>query len=112
MQDTQRLKAPLLCCICHDQNTSLRYEVVYRQADRSITILDVSASKEELEALTGDSVDSETEYYNFPPKHPRHGHLRWTETYPDYPVHIQTFTLSRINNLLSARAARGNDNPN
>ena len=50
MQDTHRLKAPLLCCICHDQNTSLRYEVVYRQADRSITILDVSASKEELEA--------------------------------------------------------------
>ena len=112
MQETHRLKAPLLCCICHDHNSSLRYEVVYRQADKSITILDISASKEELQALTGDSVDSETEYYNFPAKHPRHGHLRWTSTYPDYPVHIPTFTLSRINNLLASRAAQGNDNLN
>ena len=64
------------------------------------------------------------EYYNFPPKHPRHGHLKWpvwtptpspvpngslaqpsfVATYPDYPIHIPTVTLKRI----SASAKKGN----
>ena len=138
------ISAPLLCCICQDKNTTFRYEVVYKQANKSITILDITdVNKEELELLTQeDSSNSETkvnsieadsseaEYYNFPPKHPRHGHLKWPVwrpasvthqvtsssedtsqiscSYPDYPIHIQTFTLQRINNLLANRARRGN----
>ena len=134
----------LLCCVCQDQNTTFRYEVVYKQADRSITILDLTpANREELRGLTEDSDtrpesledSSETaEYYNFPPKHPRHGHLKWpvwrpaqsssktpeestvtssslvssSASYPDHPIHIPTFTLQRINNLLSSKARRGN----
>ncbi len=45
-------------------------------------------------------------YYNFPPRHPRHGHLKWAlttpvgplsvPTYPDYPVHIKTNTLRKV----------------
>ena len=117
------METQLLCCICDDKGgTNTRYEVVYKQANRSITILDISANKEELELLTGQakrgpggdwSVDSEVaEYYNFPAKHPRHGHLKWpvahpvspVTTYPDYPVHLPTVTLSRI------KAHQGNVN--
>lgn len=106
------METQLLCCVCDDKTTNSRYEVLYKQTNRSITILDISANKEELELLTGQSkrapgdwsVDSETEYYNFPAKHPRHGHLKWpvahpvspVNTYPDYPVHLPTVTLSRI----------------
>ena len=132
-QSNDNISAPLLCCICQDQNTTFRYEVVYKQANKSITILDITdANKEELELLTEDSTPDRTdsgaknsvddssetaEYYNFPPKHPRHGHLKWplvpvTSTsegsYPDYPIHIPTFTLQRINNLLANKARRGN----
>ena len=143
--------APLLCCICQDQNTTFRYEVVYKQANKSITILDLSeADREELELLTHEDSSnsearvnsledsSEAEYYNFPPKHPRHGHLKWpvwkpsvtsasvsaasgtsssvtdsqlSSSYPDYPIHIPTFTLQRINNLLASRSKKGNKNP-
>ena len=123
--------APLLCCICQDHNTTFRYEVVYKQANKSITILDLTdVNKEELECLTHEdssnsaasefkvnSIDSEAEYYNYPPKHPRHGHLKWpvwkpsvtsdTSSYPDYPIHIPTFTLQRINNLLANKSRRG-----
>ena len=117
------MESPLLCCLCDDPGSpSSRYEVVRQQANRSITILDISANKEELELLTGQtkpgpgdwSVDSETEYYNFPAKHPRHGHLKWPVahpvspvnlgTYPDYPVHLPTVTLSRI------KPRQGNNN--
>ena len=122
--------APLLCCICHEKNTTFRYEVVYKQDNKSITILDVKGTNpEELECLTHpqgrnpDSFDSENEYYNFPARHPRHGHLRWpvwtptnsvtnesqlSITYPDYPIHIPTLTLRRITNLLASRQRRGN----
>ena len=131
--DHSSVSAPLLCCICQDQNTTFRYELVYKQANKSVTILDITdaANKEELELLTGDSpgaavtsVTSENsdsaEYYNFPLKHPRHGHLKWPlltpvthnqsseASYPDYPIHIPTFTLQRINNLLASKARRGN----
>merc|ERR1719357_1753918 len=121
--------APLLCCICHEKNTTFRYEVVYKQDNKSITILDVKGTNpEELECLTHpqgrnpDSFDSENEYYNFPARHPRHGHLRWpvwtptnsvtnesqlSITYPDYPIHIPTLTLHRITNLLASRQRRG-----
>ena len=95
---------------------------------------------EELRPLTEDSSEQETaeaEYYNFPLKHPRHGHLnlKWpvsavwrpnkggredsgeastsvtsvtSADYPDYPVHIPTFTLQRITSLLASRGGRGN----
>ena len=68
------------------------------------------------EAVRRDNNDNDEEeeelcYYNFPPRHPRHGHLKWalppppnspvaasalTPTYPDYPVHIRTTTLRRV----------------
>ena len=94
---------------------------------------------EELRPLTEDSSEqeAEAEYYNFPLKHPRHGHLnlKWpvsavwrsnkggredsgeastsvtsvtSADYPDYPVHIPTFTLQRITSLLASRGSRGN----
>ena len=138
--EAKLVTAPLLCCICQDQNTTLRYEVTYSQhQDRSLTILDVTRA-EELRPLTEDSSEQETaeaEYYNFPLKHPRHGHLnlKWpvsavwrpnkggredsgeastsvtsvtSADYPDYPVHIPTFTLQRITSLLASRGSRGN----
>ena len=93
---------------------------------------------EELRPLTEDSSEQEAEYYNFPLKHPRHGHLnlKWpvsavwrsnkggredsgeastsvtsvtSADYPDYPVHIPTFTLQRITSLLASRGSRGNN---
>ena len=47
------ISAPLLCCICQDKNTTFRYEVVYKQANKSITILDITdVNKEELGKIT------------------------------------------------------------
>lgn len=112
--------APLLCCICSEKNTTFRYEVVYSQQNKSITLLDASHD-EERECLTGPqgevsqsiSDNSENQYYNFPPRHPRHGHLSWpvslantsalSITYPDHPIHIPTLTLKRIYSQLAAR---------
>ena len=58
--EAKLVTAPLLCCICQDQNTTLRYEVTYSQhQDRSLTILDVTRA-EELRPLTEDSSEQET----------------------------------------------------
>ena len=121
---------PLLCCICSEQNTTFRYEVVYSQNNRSITLLD--ASEEERQCLTqevqevqevqeGQEVQEvEHQYYNYPPRHPRHGHLSWpvwtpttsvantsqlSITYPDHPIHIPTLTLQRIYSKLASQGA-------
>ena len=70
--------------------------------------------------------DDSHEYYNFPPRHPRHGHLKWPiwkplvtseeslvhesiciTTYPDYPVHLPTFTLKRVASVIKSSAQKG-----
>jgi hypothetical protein len=126
----------LLCCVCHEQNTTYRYEVVYKTNDKTLSFNTTNLYAENkndnsLLQITDDSgihsnstnvVDDndDHQYYNFPPRHPRHGHLKWTpvytpiltlasketkgllqinncsiKTYPDYPVHLQTTTLRR-----------------
>ena len=77
--------------------------------------------------LTTSLEDSqENDYYNFPPRHPRHGHLKWPiwkpivtseesfvhesiciTSYPDYPVHLSTFTLKRVASVIKTRAQKG-----
>ncbi|TRY70420.1 hypothetical protein TCAL_16405 [Tigriopus californicus] len=139
----------LFCCVCREENTTYRYEVVYRSTttttNNGVTIqqenfisqgsltrrnaLGLSGtsnntvtrtlSPRSLDSVSDSSSGDDHEYYNFPPRHPRHGHLKWpvlphgspgdgtdqcvtlTEerlhlTYPDYPVHIPTTTLRRI----------------
>ena len=161
----------LLCCVCHEHNTTFRYEVVYKNAGTSISTLTLHpptgliainnnfieprqqqliprCQSVRITELTDDgheieedivkdtslvlssplcqtvspvgtvslfSDDQSHEYYNFPPRHPRHGHLKWpvwtpnpsptpngsvstqlVATYPDYPIHIPTVTLKRI----------------
>ena len=117
----------LLCCVCNEQNTTYRYEVVFKANDKRLSVnntdLNISYQNESsLLKITDDSgiqsVEDDHEYYNFPPRHPRHGHLKWSpvywsilpltynkrevlksngnvKTYPDYPVHIPTTTLRR-----------------
>ena len=122
--ETESPTAPLLCCICSEKNTTFRYEVVYSSHNKSITLLE--PDHEELQCLTqlgGGASDSDTcsenQYYNFPPRHPRHGHLSWpvwtpssgqenpantsqlSITYPDHPIHIPTLTLRRIYSQLA-----------
>ena len=125
----------LLCCVCQEQNTTYRYEVVYKTNDKTLSFNTTNLygtnennnNENSLLQITDDSgihststnvIDDDHEYYNFPPRHPRHGHLKWTpvytpllsiaskeskgllkinncsiKTYPDYPVHLQTTTL-------------------
>ena len=128
----------LLCCVCQEQNTTYRYEVVYNSKidDKTLSFNATRLSRDEdtsfLPVLSDDSGihsssnhnndedEDDHEYYNFPPRHPRHGHLKWKpvympifafasketkefvkttnssiKTYPDYPVHLQTTTLRR-----------------
>ena len=101
----------LLCCVCSETNTTFRYEVIYNNN------LDLNTSVQQQVTLTTsiDTTSEENDYYNFPPRHPRHGHLKWPilrplvttvpeqsfesiciTTYPDYPVHLPTFTLKRV----------------
>jgi hypothetical protein len=94
-------KRLLLCCLCADNNTVYSCEVVYRRRS------DYDTWRKALAAEAVNDADRDHEYYNFPPRHPRHGHLKWpvyqTEdkdaalclSYPDYPVHIRTTTLKR-----------------
>ena len=118
-----------LCCVCHEQNTTYRYEVVYKSNEKTLSFNTTTLYPNEnsLLQVTDDSGihsssnndDDDHQYYNFPPRHPRHGHLKWKpvytpiltltsketkrglnnnysiETYPDYPVHLQTTTLRR-----------------
>ena len=121
---------PLLCCICSEKNTTFRYEVVYSQQNKSITLLESPRKDdEERQCLTHNGQNnsleesssvSENQYYNFPPRHPRHGHLSWpvwtptssniqantsqlSITYPDHPIHIPTLTLRRLYTQLASQ---------
>ena len=127
-----------LCCVCQEQNTTYRYEVVYKSKfeDKTLSflsqnnlseiedssLLPVLSDDSGIHSSSNDNNEDEDdhEYYNFPPRHPRHGHLRWKpvympifaiasketkeivrttnnniKTYPDYPVHLQTTTLRK-----------------
>ena len=156
-------KDGLLCCVCHEHNTTFKYEVVYKTASSlstltlrpqatPIAIQHVNNNQKQIAQITKltnedtntpyscikhtsdifssyncqtiSSVervslffnDHSHDYYNFPPRHPRHGHLKWpvwtpipspipnvslaqsvcVDTYPDYPIHIPTVTLKRL----------------
>ena len=104
--------ALLLCCVCEDKNSTYRYEVVYRspaaaaaaaadsnssKAGAGLTLLPVYATVKKRNKKVNvdddegeDNVDSEDHaYYNFPPRHPRHGHLRWPVLRPDSAAAIR-----------------------
>ena len=87
-------KGFFLCCVCQEQNTTYRYEVLYKENNNNVSILNQSLTCSPTKV-------GENDYYNFPLRHPRHGHLKWdlaalnAKLYPDYPVHIPTFTLKR-----------------
>ena len=99
----RRQEALLLCCVCEDKNSTYRYEVVYRspaaaaadgggKAGTGLTLLPVYATinKKNKRANVDDDDDSEDHaYYNFPPRHPRHGHLRWPVLRPDSSAAIR-----------------------
>ena len=164
-----------LCCVCQEQNTTYRYEVVYRAGDHikstginvlpspvtvkqnhqadfeveqishiyyncpapdlsQVTSLRQLTQSAPPEVATGSPVwsnlssdlndcrswESENAYYNFPPRYPLSGHLCWPQwssttktttgrpnsvtpsdrysclSYPNYPIHIPTVTLSRL----------------
>ena len=85
-------EALLLCCVCEDKNSTYRYEVLYRSPDNSskgLTLLPVYATvakKNKRANVDNDDEEDDSEdhaYYNFPPRHPRHGHLRWPVLRPD-----------------------------
>ena len=112
-------KSGLLCCVCHEHNTTFRYEVIYKNSENLV--------QQQVTLTTTLESDDSHEYYNFPPRHPRHGHLKWpiwrpltshnTEslvhesicitTYPDYPVHLPTFTLKRVASVIKNSAKKG-----
>jgi hypothetical protein len=156
----------LLCCVCHEHNTTFRYEVVYKAGDSISTLTfqppnglvalppghPARCPSARITELTDDgqeiqdvpkiahnppvsavspagtvslfSDDQSHEYYNFPPRHPRHGHLKWPvwtpnpsptpngslsqpsfiATYPDYPIHIPTVTLKRISSARKGKS--------
>ena len=212
----------LLCCVCHEHNTTFRYEVVYKDSLKEVaaaaaaaaalgqpnsktttavannsgpeehahhknnknstnlilhstspsTLTDLVRQQVTLTTSvdTDDTDDSNHEYYNFPPRHPRHGHLKWSvwrpalvttsssstsaasvptnifpfppsagrtttpatgvinskeaveynnncqrsvvhesiciTTYPDYPVHLSTFTLKRVASVIKQNKGR------
>ncbi|CAB4058296.1 unnamed protein product [Lepeophtheirus salmonis] len=67
----------------------------------------------------GCNIDNDDhQYYNYPLRHPRHGHLKWplfdfstttlpplsSASYPDYPIHIPTTTLKRIKKVTTKGA--------
>ena len=103
----RRQEALLLCCVCEDKNSTYRYEVVYRspaaaaaaadgggKAGTGLTLLPVYATinKKNKRANVDDDDDDDSEdhaYYNFPPRHPRHGHLRWPVLRPDSSAAIR-----------------------
>ena len=125
-----------LCCVCHEQNTTYRYEVVYKANDKTLSFNTTNLYPNETSLLqigsddsgihSSSNTDEDHEYYNFPPRHPRHGHLKWkpvytpiltfasketkellsndssVKTYPDYPVHLQTTTLRRAAAVLKS----------
>ena len=143
----------LLCCVCHEHNTTFRYEVVYKSTSAAsndkkrpqdvvsksppTSITDLVHQQVTLTTSVEDTESSDDhEYYNFPPRHPRHGHLKWPlivqqtaslkseaalnfnhsaalgyeslciSTYPDYPVHLSTFTLKRVASAIKQKGRR------
>lgn len=123
--DTLPKSHSLLCCVCHEHNTTFRYEVIYKSklCSNSETANAKNSDLVEKQVTLTTSIDdsSENEYYNFPPRHPRHGHLKWPvfrpseilqesiciTTYPDYPVHLPTFTLKRVASVIRAHQHKG-----
>ena len=130
----------MLCCVCHEHNTTFRYEVVYKSTSGGLqpqkqspsTVTDLVQQQVTLTTSVEDTEDDSSthEYYNFPPRHPRHGHLKWSvwrplvtsttspfeseaesvvhesiciTTYPDYPVHLPTFTLKRVASVIKQK---------
>lgn len=126
----------LLCCVCHEHNTTFRYEVIYKSGpnlnggknaialenDKNSNVI----SQQVTLTTSVEDTDDDHEYYNFPPRHPRHGHLKWPiwrplvtseeslvhesiciTTYPDYPVHLPTFTLKRVASVIKSSAQKG-----
>ena len=88
-----------------------------------------SVVQQQVTLTTSLDEDDSHEYYNFPPRHPRHGHLKWPiwrplvtseeslvhesiciTTYPDYPVHLPTFTLKRVASVIKNSAQKGKQN--
>ena len=143
----------LLCCVCHEHNTTFRYEVVYKSTSAAsndkkrpqdvvsksppTSITDLVHQQVTLTTSVEDTESSDDhEYYNFPPRHPRHGHLKWPlivqqtaslkseaalnfnhsaalgyeslciSTYPDYPVHLSTFTLKRVASAIKQKGRK------
>ena len=106
----RRQEALLLCCVCEDKNSTYRYEVVYRSpakadggGDKGLTLLPVYATvakknkKANVDDDNGEDVDSEDHaYYNFPPRHPRHGHLQWPVLRPDSAAAIRDGACLRV----------------
>ena len=108
----RRQEALLLCCVCEDKNSTYRYEVVYRSpakadggGDKGLTLLPVYATvaKKNKKANVNDDnreddgADSEDHaYYNFPPRHPRHGHLQWPVLRPDSAAAIRDGACLRV----------------
>ena len=87
-----------------------------------------SVVQQQVTLTTSLDEDDSHEYYNFPPRHPRHGHLKWPiwrplvtseeslvhesiciTTYPDYPVHLPTFTLKRVASVIKNSAQKGKE---
>ena len=121
----------LLCCVCSETNTTFRYEVIYN--NNLVENKDLNLVQQQVTLTTSiDTSVAENDYYNFPPRHPRHGHLKWpilrplvtssvpTEqsfesicitTYPDYPVHLPTFTLKRVLKNGAKGRKKGNIKP-
>lgn len=95
----------LLCCVCHEQNAAY-YEVVFNAA----------SSNHPHQSCRKDQAEEEEDgggYYNFPVRHPRHGHLQWSlhpdsqlPTYPDYPVHIRTTTLAKRTKIITSKEGK------
>ena len=78
--------------VCEDvpeQVCQTRLEVTKHQQCFSVSDVICSSSKEESTVTSSSLVSS-------------------SASYPDHPIHIPTFTLQRINNLLSSKARRGN----
>lgn len=118
----------LLCCVCHEHNTTFRYEVIYKSGPNKLENdkNNVISQQVTLTTSVDDDDDDSHDYYNFPPRHPRHGHLKWPiwrplvtseeslvhesiciTTYPDYPVHLPTFTLKRVASVIKSSAQKG-----
>lgn len=76
---------PFLCCVCQEKNTTFRYEVVCQdniallqlpQVAQPSSISEITGALASYRSPPADDPSFENEYYNFPPRHPSHGHLK------------------------------------